>query len=160
MIEATYDDFDSTFYDPIDFRPHRDLTERVSIELEVRANRYDWAEEIRMAEEPRSRAERAERAYQQFAAPKQKSACRCPETFACPLHNWQHKDFGNPSVVLAPEQPDHAGAVRILVEIVKAIARAKAYESAIETLVKIIHVVQRGWAMDDTSKRFGMLELD
>jgi hypothetical protein len=128
----------------------------VTIELELYDYELDFLDE---AEEPTSRAQRAEAAYQAFAAPK-KQVCKCPEVYACPLHNWQHKDFGNPAVVLPPEPPDYRGAVDRLVRIIKVIEKAEATKWSVGRLVAIIRVIERAWAMDDSSKRFKMLELD
>jgi hypothetical protein len=76
----------------------------------------------------------AEEAYQRFAAPR------------------------------APQPPDPQQAVTKLVTILRVIdrvrERAEKTELCWRIFVDIVRVIERAWAMDDTSKRFRLLELD
>lgn len=144
------EEFEFVAIDP--YRSRNRRRTHVTIELEL----YDY--ELEFLEEIIETSDEIEaRARDKFGfVPR----CKCPDRLACPLHNWQHLDFGNPAVVLPPPAPDYLGAVDRLVRIVKVIEKAEATKWSVVTLVKIIGVIQRAWAMDDSSKRFKMLELD
>lgn len=127
----------------IGYRRRRGTHERVTIDLQV---------------DPKWRGiSDAEVKYHDFAAPKMK-ICKCPDTSACPLHNWQHEDFGK--TIFVEPKPDYQGAVNTLVNIIKAIQKAQKVEQNWDLFLRIVKCAVRVWTMDDSSKRFAALELD